>query len=535
MESFRYNLVFDTSLNSAGADAAANAIRRVDDAAARATRSSGSNGSMMSQALQDNAAKARVSEFAYYDLDAAIKKTNSSGQNFVSGTGQISRGSRDASRSLLMFSQGFEDAQYGIRGVLNNIPGLIMALGGTAGLAGAISIAAVAGSVLFEWLGKTEVKASDTAEKLKEIGEKAGEIKSDKIAQMTQGLWDAWDAADATRQNFEETKKAADSFATSALSDAEKMRTAQQLIAEVLGEQVNYYNTLAQQSEQASQKRELAAQQEIRKQQEVIQSAGDELLIAQEKLQTARSDQAINSQNLIEEKAKLKILEDQHMILTKQSKEKMGWAEALATESSLPYITPSEKSWKAKDQMDAPGYAFDLESTRARVKALEEAVGKPSAELNRKVVSMENQVSAADTAAQDKISAATVKIQELQATLEADTTVADAQLAVDQSKALADGLKETMTKINAGTDQQKEAKAYIEKAAADGKITANELVDVSRNLTALVGGLQAGLSTSTENVAQLINQMRSYQSDQAILASELKTLKSNYETLKRRP
>ncbi len=61
---------------------------------------------------------------------------------------------RNNAQALLMFSQGFEDAQFGIRGILNNIPGLIVALGGGAGLAGAISIAAVAGSQLFSMLTK---------------------------------------------------------------------------------------------------------------------------------------------------------------------------------------------------------------------------------------------------------------------------------------------------------------------------------------------------------------------------------------------
>lgn len=533
MEPFRYQLVFDTALNPAGADAAENAVRRVDDAAQRATRTAGANDDALRRGMMDNAAKARVSEFAYYDLDAAMRKTNASGQNFANSTGQISRGSSNASRSLLVLSQGFEDAQYGIRGVLNNIPGLVMALGGTAGLAGAISIAAVAGSVLYEWLGKTEEKAGGAEAKLKELGEKAQEIQSDKIAAMTRGLWDAWDAADATRQNFEETKKAADSFATSALSDAEKIRQAQQLIADVLGIQVDHFKTLEEQSEANAQKRQLAAEQAMRQQQEMIQASQDEVARAAARLETAKADQQVNLEALATEKQKLAALEQQHEFLTRLSKERMGWAEALATEGSMPYITPTPNADKAQEKMNTPGYASMLESTRARVKALEEAVGKPDAELNRTVVRMENELAAADTKAQDRISAAAVKLQELQTTLDADNTLAEAQTAVDKSKLLADGLKEAMTDITARTDEQQEAKANINKAAADGKITADELTEVSRNLTTLVGGLQSGMSTTNENVASLINLMMSYQSTQSVLQNEIKTLKSNYERVKR--
>ncbi len=76
-----------------------------------------------------------------------------------------------AGAAVLELSRGFEDAQYGIRGVLNNLPGLVIALGGTAGLAGVLSIAAVAGSVLWEQFGKGSKKAKDETEDVKDAVE----------------------------------------------------------------------------------------------------------------------------------------------------------------------------------------------------------------------------------------------------------------------------------------------------------------------------------------------------------------------------
>lgn len=58
-------------------------------------------------------------------------------------------GGYTASMGVLAFSQAVEDAQYGIRGVLNNIPQMVMGFGGGAGIAGAISLAAVAGVALY--------------------------------------------------------------------------------------------------------------------------------------------------------------------------------------------------------------------------------------------------------------------------------------------------------------------------------------------------------------------------------------------------
>jgi hypothetical protein len=84
----------------------------------------------------------------------------------------------NAGMAVLEFSRAFEDAQYGIRGVLNNIPGLIAMLGGSAGLAGAISIAAVAGTQLWERLirgpkqAESETKGLlDTYEEIKKVFE----------------------------------------------------------------------------------------------------------------------------------------------------------------------------------------------------------------------------------------------------------------------------------------------------------------------------------------------------------------------------
>ena len=60
----------------------------------------------------------------------------------------------NSSMGFLAFSQAVEDAQYGIKGVLNNIPQMIMGFGGSMGLAGAISLAAVAAVQLYPHLKK---------------------------------------------------------------------------------------------------------------------------------------------------------------------------------------------------------------------------------------------------------------------------------------------------------------------------------------------------------------------------------------------
>lgn len=90
---------------------------------------------------------------------------------------EATKKTHDVGRATLEASRAFEDMQYGVAGVLNNIPGLIQSLGGGAGLAGVVSLLAVgitqlvkhldlggpALDALGEAAGRTAVKAGEAA------------------------------------------------------------------------------------------------------------------------------------------------------------------------------------------------------------------------------------------------------------------------------------------------------------------------------------------------------------------------------------
>ena len=93
-------------------------------------------------------------------------------------TEQLDKDSQQATRSVKNMGQGalqaayfFDDLQYGIRGIMNNIPGLVMGFGGGAGLAGAMSLAVLAGAKLYEWMGNTEAKSKELAKAIEEQNE----------------------------------------------------------------------------------------------------------------------------------------------------------------------------------------------------------------------------------------------------------------------------------------------------------------------------------------------------------------------------
>ena len=90
-------------------------------------------------------------------------------------TEQLDKGSQQATRSVKRMGQGMlqvayfmDDVQYGIKGILNNIPGLVIGFGGGAGLAGAISLATLAGAKLYEWLSDSADKTDDLSKKMKD-------------------------------------------------------------------------------------------------------------------------------------------------------------------------------------------------------------------------------------------------------------------------------------------------------------------------------------------------------------------------------
>lgn len=101
-------------------------------------------------------------------------------------TEQLDKDSQQATRSVKNMGQGtlqaayfFDDLQYGIKGILNNIPGLVIGFGGGAGLAGALSLATLAGAKLYEWLSSTEEKSVDLTKKLEEEREAFKKLKEE--------------------------------------------------------------------------------------------------------------------------------------------------------------------------------------------------------------------------------------------------------------------------------------------------------------------------------------------------------------------
>ena len=92
-------------------------------------------------------ARASVKKLSSADLPLVKTELNSAynaSQRTANGMRDLSGAVRGNSSSMLVLAQVADDAQYGMRGIANQIPQLAMALGAGGGLAGVVSLAALA-------------------------------------------------------------------------------------------------------------------------------------------------------------------------------------------------------------------------------------------------------------------------------------------------------------------------------------------------------------------------------------------------------
>lgn len=84
----------------------------------------------------------------------SLETASARAQDLARKTAQAGQSGKAGALGFLAFSQAVEDAQYGMKGVLNNIPQMILGFGGSAGLAGIFSLLAVAAYGAFQAIQK---------------------------------------------------------------------------------------------------------------------------------------------------------------------------------------------------------------------------------------------------------------------------------------------------------------------------------------------------------------------------------------------
>jgi len=100
------------------------------------------------------------------DLGNRSKDLVKKSEDINQGNKKVTKSTRNTGLAVLEASRAFEDLQFGFTGVLNNIPGIIRSLGGTAGLTGVVSILAVSIFALSKRMGSLGTGLSKLQKKI---------------------------------------------------------------------------------------------------------------------------------------------------------------------------------------------------------------------------------------------------------------------------------------------------------------------------------------------------------------------------------
>lgn len=519
-EKLQYTLTLSTVSTGTGAREVARDMERV----AAATSAAGD--------------KAQVSQWGFYNLDEELKKTAQSSNTFQSEVQKVGGSSRNAGMGILMLSQGLEDAQYGMRGVLNNIPPMLMAFGMSGGVAGAVSMAAVGFSVLYEWLGKTEEKSSDVEERMQALGSKLENFHTTALDRIQESLQADMELANALKQKWGETAKAQDDYAASALDNATKLREIQNGIVELLGGQVDKQRELIAIAEEEAQKRRLAFEQAVAAEQKKAQGA----LEAVEELRQQRDVYAKIRAETIE---KLAI---QSQTLKKLKEEKRILEEMKAGRANLEGPMPpmmrsfvNENVGKAGSyaglvgkvgleagrQLEDPLFKLQLDTITKQVEDLAAHLDKiqgPGGTIEKQEIAIAD----AATKAIDIEEGVKIEIARLEGIFQTEDIHAKMKEAVSMAELQAEEVKKIVSEIDTTNEAGKAAKATLTKAAEDGKITSDEIGEVAVSMQTLTTLLKIGVDTVSENNKQVLNQMARFNAQAAQMQNDLMNLQKTF-------
>lgn len=400
------------------------------------------------------------------------------------------RGGQNAGMGMLAFSQGMEDAQYGIRGVLNNIPQMIMSFGGPAGLAAGISMAAVAAVVLYEPM-KRLVGIMDSeadSESMKNWAE-AARAAADAISKLRQESSQAESIArlseainETLRQRIQLQDVSMNYFMeqgkkqSKELEDAKRLLDARQALAEARGETVpgrsanTEHETIASQLENRRKLLKAAADEEMRLS-GVVGNISSE----------SSAQAAASTKRLLELREELASVTESLAAggkdLALAEKNKAGFFDH-TLRYGLAAVTYNPVAAAATGTSYSPKKQEEIEkATLKNLKENQEARNKVKARIEEQIAMLEKEKGVIGESSAQSVEAANAKLTALRTTMQAtadEIAMLESRHAIE--KQLAD-LEEARTKaIRARAEKEWQAQLDIQRAlAANDQERAREL------------------------------------------------------------
>jgi hypothetical protein len=249
---------------------------------------------------------------------------------------QLTDKTTQSAMGFLQLSQAVEDAQYGFRGIVNNIPGMVMSFGGGAGLAGAVSLAAVGLNVLMEHVDLFGTKAKKAQE----------------------------DASDLTQEMMKKSETAyLDARATEAAAKAQEEYNA------VLQQAEGHYKAVLAQAEAvARQKKEMADAE--------IASADADAALQVAQLQLAETRGEVSKEDAIRAREKIRTEAEARKFTAETAAEEARIAEQrkkaaaedeLARNKQIAAHNASGASWDVLRESEVKEKQANIDSIKARM------------------------------------------------------------------------------------------------------------------------------------------------------------------------
>lgn len=130
--------------------------------------------------IKANTAEAKAAAAAIDNVAAASKRATVTSNSMKEAEKQLAQQNTQTSMGIMAMSNAFQDAQYGMQGMINNIPGIVSGMGLGMGVAGVMQVVAVGLKIVndnFDVFGTKAKEASEAANKeaaeLMELANKA--------------------------------------------------------------------------------------------------------------------------------------------------------------------------------------------------------------------------------------------------------------------------------------------------------------------------------------------------------------------------
>lgn len=162
-------------------------------------------------------------------LHGVAPQVSSSVKTMAASMDTAQKSTRNVGQAALEVSRGLEDLQYGVGGIVNNIPSLVMALGGTAGLTAVLSLAAVGVNQLYKAFTNVDKGAEEAT---KAAGKHVNNLRDD-IADLADELRALQIGAD--RAKMEKQQAAVDAAAKAARDAIDKTPVSEEGVRSLRG------------------------------------------------------------------------------------------------------------------------------------------------------------------------------------------------------------------------------------------------------------------------------------------------------------